>query len=382
MIKISLKNLSRSKSRSFLTSLGILIGVAAIVSLVSISEGVRAEAEASLGGAEYIRMIDRSMMSYLSFLDDSTVNRVSRISEVKHYTREIEFFLKSFNGVEMGAIEMTDVSDIQLITAIGIEPENAEFFKNALPQYKVSQGRMLQRNEDNAVLLTEKLAKDNNLFIGNTVNLDGKNFRIIGFFEVSSGMTGSSIVAMTFKSAKELSVYENDEFSALYIISQGDTKRLADRLKTIFPNNRISSSQQSEQSLNTFLLSLTAALWFVGSISAIVAGVGIMNTTLMGVMERIKEFGVLKAIGWKDGQVMSMICIEAILLGLFGGIGGIILGSIASIIVQEFAGIPTAITLTLIAQALVFSISVGAISSLYPAFIAGKMSPVEAVRYE
>jgi len=382
MIKISLKNLLRSKQRSFLTSLGILIGVAAIVSLVSISEGIRIQATSGLGGLEYIRITDNSLVSYLSNLDSSIIDRVERINEVETFTKEIEFFAKSFNGLSMEAKDMTNIENIKLITVYGIEPENAEFFKNALPQYKISKGRMLQKNEDDAVIITEKLAKDNNLFIGNTVKIDGKNFRIVGFFDAQSGFSGSYLIAMTLKSARELSKIPEDEFSALYIIPKGDTSRLVEKLKIIFPNYRVTSSQQSEQSINKFLSSLTIALWFVSSISAIVAGIGIMNTMLMSVMERIKEFGVLKAIGWQNKHIMKMIVLEAILLGLIGGAGGIIFGSIISIITQSITAVPSVITLSLIIQALIFSIVIGIISSLYPAIIASKMSPVESVRYE
>jgi len=382
MILTSLKNISRDKTRSFLTSLGILIGVAAVVSLVSISEGIKIEANSQLGNAEYIKITEKSLMSTISVIDESIINRIERVQDVEHYSKEIDFYLKSFNNNNLGATSTLGGGNIQLISGIGIEPENAEFFKNSLPYYKVSEGRMLQRNEDDAIIINEKLAKDNNLFLGNSVEIDGKNFRIIGIFDVASNFAGSGLAVMTIDTARELSTYANDEFSSLLILSSGDTDRLTQRLKEIFPNNRVTSSQASAQSLNNFLSNLSIALWFVSSISAAVGGVGIMNTMLMSVMERIKEFGVLKAIGWKNFHIIKMVIYEAALLGLIGGIGGVLLGSIGSLTVQELTGIPTMITLELIVQVLAFSILIGALSSLYPAIIASRMSPVEAVRYE
>jgi putative ABC transport system permease protein len=382
MILTSLKNLSRDKTRSFLTSLGILIGVAAVVSLVSISEGIKVEANTQIGNAEYIKITQKTMMSTLSILDESIIDRVSRIQDVEYYTKEIDFYLKSFNNQELSATSTFSSGNIQMISGLGIEPQNAEYFKNAQPYHKVSQGRMLQRNEDNSLLINSKLANDNNLFIGNSVNIDNKNFRIVGIFDVQSNFAGSGLAIMTLKSARELSTYGEEEYSSLLIISSADTKKLSDRLEEIFPDNRITSSQQSAQSLNSFLSNLSIALWFVSSISALVGGVGIMNTMLMSVMERIKEFGVLKAIGWQNKHIIKMIIYEAILLGLIGGLGGLFLGVIGSVTVQVLTGIPTMITLELIIEALGFSILIGILSSLYPAVIASRMSPVEAVRFE
>jgi len=382
MILTSLKNLSRDKTRSFLTSLGILIGVAAVVSLVSISEGIKVEANSQIGNTEYVKITEKTMMSTLSTLDESIINRLERIQDVKYYTKEIDFYLKSFNNIVLGATSTLGGGNVQIISGLGIEPENAYYFKNSLPYYKVSQGRMLERNEDNSVLINEKLAKDNNLFLGNSVNIEGKNYRIVGIFGVESNFAGSGLVVMTLKSAREQSTYAEEEYSSLLIIPSADTKKFTDRLKEIFPNNRITSSQQSAQSLNNFLSNLSIALWFVSSISAIVGGVGIMNTMLMSVMERIKEFGVLKAIGWQNKHIIKMIVLEAVLLGLLGGIGGVFLGTLGSLTVQALTGIPTRITVELIVQVISFSIIIGSLSSLYPALIASRMSPVEAVRYE
>jgi putative ABC transport system permease protein len=204
----------------------------------------------------------------------------------------------------------------------------------------------------------------------------------VGIFTLETSLGTSGTVVMNIETARELSNYKEDEFSSVYLLPKIETKTLFLRLKEIFSDYRVSSSQQSGQSLNNFLGTLTVALWFVSSISAFVGGIGIMNTMLMSVMERINEFGVLKAIGWKDNHITYMIILEAVLLGGIGGVIGILLGTIGSYLVEEITSIPTIVSFGLIFQAMIFAVFIGIISSLYPASIANKMSPVEAVRYE
>jgi putative ABC transport system permease protein len=386
MISTSLKNLLRNKVRSLLTSLGIIIGVAVIISLVSISEGLRTEANTQLGGAEYIQISESAMggalTGSLSKINTNLLTRLDKIKDIEIYTTEISFYLKSFNNIDLSASSMINSESIQMVQGIGVEPEKIPYFENALPYSNKLQGRLLLKNEKNSIMINDQFAKDQNLFVGNSVKIDDRTFRIVGIFILETSLGASGTVIMHIDTARELSNYEEDEFSSIYLLPKIETKKLLSRLKTIFENYRVSSSQQSGQSLNDFLDVLTVALWFVSSISAFVGGIGIMNTMLMSVMERINEFGVLKAIGWKDNHITQMIILEAVLLGTIGGVIGLILGFMGSYLVEEITSIPTVISFTLIFQAMIFAVFIGIISSLYPARVASKMSPVEAVRYE
>ncbi|MFA5303970.1 MAG: FtsX-like permease family protein [Candidatus Nanoarchaeia archaeon] len=381
MIQTSLKNLLRNKVRSLLTSLGIIIGVAVIISLVSISEGLKQEANSQLGGAEYIQ-ISNSITGATSTLNTDLLKRLDKINDVEIYASEISFYIKSFNGKDLSASSSAAAGTIQLIQGIGLEPEKIPYFKNALPYDNKLQGRLLFKNEKNGVMINDKFAKDENLFVGNSVEINGRTFRIVGIFTLETSIGASGTIVMNIDTARELSNYKEDEFSSVYLLPKIETKTLFLRLKEIFSEYRVSSSQQSGQSLNNFLGTLTVALWFVSSISAFVGGIGIMNTMLMSVMERINEFGVLKAIGWKDIHITYMILLEAVLLGLTGGVIGTLLGLIGSYLVEKLTSIPTIVSFGLIIQAMIFAVFVGVISSLYPASVASKMSPVEAVRYE
>ena len=120
----------------------------------------------------------------------------------------------------------------------------------------------------------------------------------------------------------------------------------------------------------------------VSIIAAIVAGVGIINTMLMSVMERTKEIGTLKAVGWTNTNVMSMIILESAFIGIIGGIIGIAFGYFCSFMLGYLGGVPTYVTLTTIIESFVFAIVIGIVGGAYPAYVASKLDPIEALRSE
>ncbi|MBN1923290.1 MAG: ABC transporter permease [Nanoarchaeota archaeon] len=385
MIILSFSNLMRNKGRTFLTTFGILIGVAAIVSLVSISEGIINEADNVLGSLQYITLMEKGALDdTLSHVPVEELGRVSRVRGVKYYTPQINFFASTFNGEEIDASSFTG-TDINIVAVFGIDPSNAPYFENSVSWYKATKGRMLVPGEENSILVNAELADKENLFIGSVVEINGENFRVVGIvdFELSIGFS-YQLVVMNIDKARELSGYGDDEVGIINVLPD-DTitiEKFMERLKDSLPNLSVFSSQQIGDMLDTFLGALSAALWFVSSIAAVVGGIVVMNTMLMSVMERIKEFGVLKAIGWRDSHVVLMVVGEAVIIGLLGGVSGVVFGFIGSALVQLITGIPTSISIYLILQVMFFSVAIGVVSSIYPAIIASRMSPIEAVTYE
>ena len=139
------------------------------------------------------------------------------------------------------------------------------------------------------------------------------------------------------------------------------------------------SSGFSEQ-FGSVLESFRMVVFVIAAISAFVAGVGIVNTMLMSVMERKREIGALRAVGWTNLNVISLIMYEAIFIGVLGGLMGLASGYAASWAVQEFAGIKTLVTLDLAVQSFMFAFILGLVAGIYPAFRASKLDPIEALR--
>ncbi|PIU62242.1 hypothetical protein COS83_02745 [archaeon CG07_land_8_20_14_0_80_38_8] len=385
MIQLSFNNLMRNKGRSFLTTIGIIIGVASIISLVSISEGITNSAATTLGSLQYITLMEKGAVDdTLSHLSIDVINRINRVRGVKASTPQINFFASSFNGKEISASSFsTDFSSI--IMVMGIKPEDAKNFENSINWYKADEGRMIFSGEENTIVINKELAKENNLFIGSVVELEDEKFRVVGItdFELSMGFN-YQLVIMNIDKARELAGYADDEIGIINVLPDDFTSvdTFITRLKNVFPDLQVFSSQQATELLGSFLGSLTIALWVIGGIAGVVGGIGVMNTMLMSVMERIQEFGVLKAIGWKNIHIILMVTGEAIIISLIGGIAGVILGFLGSYLVQLLSGIPTIISPILIVEVLLFSSFIGLASAVYPAIIASRMSPVEAVTYE
>ncbi len=385
MIGLSYRNLLRNKGRTFLTILGIVIGVTAIVSLVSISDGITREAHSTLSNYQYIFLLEKGAMgSVLSHLPESIGSRVARVGGVKDYTFTVNGFASTFAGNRVDA--SSSVKGSKPILIVGIEPEKADEFKNTISWYDVKEGRMLRKGEDDSMLVSENILDDYNLYIGAWVEMNGKKYRIIGTIDVPSSIGSMTrMVVIDIDESRRINNYADDEVGLVNIIPSdlSESEKLIERLKVVFKDEcSVFSSDDTTEMLGSFLDTLTIALWAVSSIAAIVGAVVVLNTMLMSVMERIQEFGVLKAIGWRDRDVVIMVVGEALLISLCGGIVGSIFGFIGSYLVYVFSGIPTYVPLSLVAEVIGFSSLIGIVSSLYPAFVAASMSPVEAVTYE
>ena len=135
-----------------------------------------------------------------------------------------------------------------------------------------------------------------------------------------------------------------------------------------------------QDQLNGILTNLKILAIIVSIISAIVAGIGVINTMLMSVMERTKEIGTLKAVGWTSSNVTKMILIESAFIGLLGSLLGLILGYLLSSLITAAVGISTIITFNLVLQNFLFGFILGIIGGVYPAMVASKLDPIEALR--
>jgi putative ABC transport system permease protein len=374
MIKLVLKNLLRNKRRSFLTLIGVIIGVAGIVSLVSISFGMAQNISELMEAFQGIFIIQAGVVDeQFSVLSLDYAEKLQEVSGVKHVLPEIwTMIVKDSSTTSVGP---------PIFMIIGIDPELSKDYDASL-YYKPLNGRKLKSTDKNSILISEELRKTNNLFIGNQLKISGENYRIIGTFEANSPMLQMAII-MSLDDARRFTELKDGYTMLFQAIPEKPEEQalIKDRINLRFKGELEAMNMQDYSDLmNDILSGVRTALWAISAIAGIVGGIVVMNTMLMSVMERTKEFGALKAIGWQNKHIRNMVLSESIILSIIGGIIGILLGIAISQIAQTYIRIPTIVTLELMIQALLFAIILGIIGGLYPSRKAMNMSPVEALR--
>jgi putative ABC transport system permease protein len=240
---------------------------------------------------------------------------------------------------------------------------------------------MLSPGDKKKVLLGKNLAEDLDKFVGSKIKVNGETFQVKGILEAESDLYGSMMVT-DLQSAREISSYDADKVSSFYVglINPERDEEVAKLIKFKLDDvDAIGSSGFSEQ-FGSVMENFRLVVFIIAAISAFVAGVGIINTMLMSVMERKKEIGALRAVGWTNLDVIRLIMYEAVFIGLLGGVLGLASGYSVSWAVQEFAGVKTIVTPELAIQSFLFAFLLGTIAGVYPAYRASKLDPIEALR--
>lgn len=308
MFKLSATNLVRHKVRTFLCILGIIIGVTAIIGIVSIIDGISFDVQNAVGQMQGIMVFEKGAMGPMfSKISRDYGNELEKIPGVKHVIPTQIVVAKSVEGrsVELGMVTVrivgTDYSKKAYKTAAGIGGE-------------LLQGRSLKAGDKGKVVVGEDLMDSLNKFLGNKLEVEGEKFEIIGVYRTGSQLFNSSIL-MSLQDLQDLRGLPEDKVAQynIELINPEEDEKIIKLIEFKFSEelNAISTSDFSAQ-IGEFLSILRLLVLAVASLSAIVAGVGILNTMLMSVTERFKEIGTLKATGWSNSNIMQMIVLESI----------------------------------------------------------------------
>lgn len=378
MIKLATTNLARHKVRTFLCILGIIIGVTAIIGIVSIIDGILYDVQGAVGQMQGIMVFEKgSMGPMFSSISTEYEAKLSNIPGIRNVIPTKNVMAKSIEGkssgmsISMTRIIGTDYSKKSYKTASGVGGE-------------IIQGKSFTASDKGKVIVGEELMDSLNKFLGNQLDVEGKQFEIIGVYRTGSEMLNSSIL-MSLDDLQELRGLPKDKVGQynIELINPDDDEKVVKLIEFKFPEEltAISTSDFSAQ-IAEILNMLRLLVLAVAGLSAIVAGIGILNTMLMSVTERFKEIGTLKATGWSNSNVMQMIIYESILISIIGGVLGITVGTGVSFLLQAQFAITAIVTMPLLMQAMSFAIIIGIIAGVYPAYIASRVDPVEALRHE
>jgi len=412
--KLSLNILLHSRLRSWLTIIGIIIGIAAVVSIISISQGAQQQLESRLGtlGADILTITPGLLRAQgPGGFGRGEFDRESSSTNTKNLTSKDVLILKALPNVEyvMGQIsgraDLTYMTKTATLNIIGID---ASIWKDITTE-QLSSGRFLTSGDSYSVVLGGNVVSstfENGIPLNSKVTIEEKSFKVIGILE-----EGREVYIPLNIARNLLEDASGDKFDSVSVkiedisLSNETINSITQRLMLshgIIDANKkdftVSSPTSFQETIQQTMDTMTIFLRAIAAISLIVGAVGIANTMFTSVLEKTKEIGIMKAIGAQDKDIMTIFLLNSGLIGLIGGIGGVILGFFASTTISSLGGIQTStgggrgflggfgssayVSPQLIIGALIFSVLIGMIAGAIPAYRASKLNPVDALRYE
>lgn len=384
-LKMSWENIAANKMRSFLTMLGIIIGVASVIALITLVSGAMASVTAqitSLGANKLmVQVMGTPLKTGLDAADLAAIGNINGVSGVAPT-------IAAQTSVEARGSVKTNVT---------VNGGNDVYFKQLSDP--LSGGRAINILDVNGngrvAVLGGNLAKT--LFygvdpLGKDVILNGVSYTVIGVMKTQSGFLTNSVndaVIIPYTSAMKtlgiggitsLSVYMNDTAKSSAIVAS-----IKNVLNGAFNYHADSFSVFNMQDMISAIGSITGMMSLllagIAGISLVVGGVGIMNMMLVSVTERTAEIGLRKALGAEPRSIQLQFLIESVLLSVFGGLAGVVLGLVLSFIAAKLINIPFAVKTYSVFLAVGFSAAIGIVFGLAPARKASRLNPIDALRH-
>jgi putative ABC transport system permease protein len=416
-LKIAVNMVTHSKLRSWLTIIGIVIGVASVIAIVSLGEAMQAQVNSQLSSLNanlvtispgYSRAQGTGFgrfepggpggggtTSSSSVLTDDDVKTLEGISSISAINAQISGRANVSFGSESGMLQIT-----------GTDPDTWAKVTSS----KVDQGRTLQGTDKNVIVIGYSLADSyfkKEITLGKELRIAGKSFKVIGITEdtgrfdrsvympldIAYDVLNTSVrdeyntVLVMVKDGSDIDAVETEITSALMVSRRVDTQDFS-----------LSATKDMVQSISSATSSITLFLAGIAAVSLLVGAVGIANTMFTSVLEKTKEIGIMKAIGARNSDIMAIFLFNSALIGLVGGLLGAILGTIASSITSSLltgsglqmpfmrggggGTLVDTINFGVIFGVLLISVLIGVISGAIPAYQASRLKPVDALRYE
>ena len=410
--KLALNILVHSKLRSWLTIIGIVIGIASVVAILSMSHGAQQELQSRLSGlGANVLTVSPGHSRAMGFPGAgggrfSRDNTASSTTDQKNLTEKDVLVIKTVPGVTtaMGTISgQADMVYNAKTASVNIEGVDPQVWKDITTE-TLSSGRMLTIGDKNSVVIGESIANDvfSGIELNRQVTIGGKNFRVVGI------ISNSRSIYMPIDQARiALDLVGSDNFDSISVkvddttdttalnntITTMQSKLMLERgiLNTKNIDFSISNPAEIQATMTQTLNSMALFLGAIAAIALLVGGIGIANTMFTSVLEKTHEIGIMKAIGAKNKDILAIFLMNAGMIGLVGGLGGILLGMIGSSFITSMIsggmGISrmfgaASISIGLVVVMFLFSIVIGMIAGVIPAYRASRLKPVDALRYE
>lgn len=390
-VRVAFEGLITNKMRSILTMLGVVIGVGAVILLVSIGQGAKAYVTREISGlGSNLLFILPGRIEFGAGGGEPTFTNKLTVKDVRLIERRATL-AKGVAGLIENQGTIKYKNDSRRTRINGVSANYPEVLNSP-----VLRGRFINESQVLGVRKVCTIGKTvvDDLFgtadpLGKKVLLGGQRFTVVGVMEgkgSSLGQDMDDVVYIPITTAQR--VFGTDRVGVILASAPSPelVKRTSSQIESIlskkYSENDFSVQSQEEalQTLQRVLGILTLMLGGIAGISLLVGGIGIMNIMLVSVTERTREIGIRKAVGARTYDILLQFIIEAVTLSVFGGIIGILMGTAGSVVVERF--LPSQITVWSIFTAFGFSAAVGIFFGVYPAFKASRLNPIDALRYE
>lgn len=396
LIRSAIFDFSRSKAKTFLTSLGILIGVLSVVLLIAFGLGLKKYIQNQFEslGTNNLRLVPGKIINSgggfraspgslggISF-DEKDVISLSRISDLDLV---VPVFTRSQNVSSDAKTEFSDIyhTTADVFPALNLNVTDGDLFTK----------EDVEKRSKVVVIgpkLAEKLFGSAEVAVGRTVKIEKVTFKVIGVLDFKGGGFGGpdldSFVYLPYKTGY---VFNTDKkFVVMIIKAKSDTdlglvkQQITEVLTKRYKEDQFSVIEQTEilDAISSIFNIMNMVLVAIAAISLVVGGIGIMNIMYVTVTERTREIGIRRAIGARKIDILAHFLVESVILALFGGIMGLILAYLIVLAIQTL--FPAYINIQSVLLALGVSSFIGILFGVFPAKKAADLSPIDAIRYE
>jgi len=390
IITFAFKNMKQKRTQSLLTIVGIVIGVLAIVSLISLGYGVQ-------------NYIHEEMMKIGSNKITILPMKQFGVPPSHLFTKKEIKAIKKVKGVDTvmygwyGGCEIEYNGEKKFVSYYYATPSKLrEVYKDS--GYDIEKGRWLEDNDKYACVIGYGTAHnlfDREIKVGDVIKIKDKKFRVVGILKQVGNQQDDNSIILNIDVGEKLFGNEGEYNFISVTVKEGEdiekvSEEIKKALKKSFGDEEFSvlTAEQLAETVSSVLGVITIFVVGVAAISLLVGAVGISNTMHMSILERRKDIGILKALGAETTDILAIFVVESGFLGLFGGVVGLVLGVLLAEIIEALAHkmgylmVNAWISYELIVGVLIFSFLVGVISGYFPARSGAKLDPIETLRGE
>lgn len=407
-LKMALNMLLHSKLRSWLTIIGIVIGVGAVVGIISLGDSMQAQIQSRLAEMDLTQITITAGGSKAQSRMPGPGGGGGGSSTDAELTDDDIDALQGVEGIEYiagqiaGSEEVDYAGETATLTITGVDPQVWQYM-NSL---ETASGRLLEPADKYVVVIGSGVATeifDQEMGVNQAITINNKSCRVIGILEEEGGSEDRAVYMPIDAAVNVIEDAEDDVFDTIVIkatsedvvedvINETEEKLMVSRQihqdKDI--DFTVSSSLSMAESVTEMTSSMTLFLGAIAAVSLVVGAVGIANTMFTSVLEKTKEIGTMKAIGAKNRDILMIFVVNSALVGFVGGIFGVILGGLSSALLPYLgvslmgSGGEAGLSLspTLMISGLLLAVFIGVASGAVPAYRASKLKPVDALRYE